>query len=265
MPTCFVIQPFSPKFDKRYDEDYKPALEAAGLEAYRIDQDPRTERLIDSIEEEIQKATICLADITTDNPNVWYELGYAFAVGRSVIMVCSNERDDKYPFDIQHRTIIKYSSESRSDFDKLRDEISTRAKALVEKNAAQQIIEAQPVAPTSGLKQAEILVLAIAAGETPLPGQSVGAWPLRQEAKRAGLTAIGVSVAIRGLQQKGFVEFDQVDGENDGGFTISEPRDVVTVTDTAWNWIDSNDSLFSLFKERKRKGDVSLTEDDIPF
>ena len=221
---------------------------------------PRTERLIDSIEEEIRKATICLADITTDNPNVWYELGYAFAVGRSVIMVCSNERDGKYPFDIQHRTVINYASESRSDFDKLRDEISTRAKALVEKNAAQQIIEAQPVAPTSGLKQAEILVLAIAAGETALPGHSVNVWSLRNDAKGAGLTGIGVSVAIRGLQQKGFVEFDRVRDENS-----DELYDVVTVTDTAWTWLDSNDSLFSLFKGRKNEDDAPLTEDDIPF
>ena len=99
MPTCFVIQPFSSKFDKRYNEDYKPALEEAGLEPYRVDQDPSTEKLMDSIEKEICKATICLADITTDNPNVWYELGYAFAVGRSVIMVCSNERNGEYPFD----------------------------------------------------------------------------------------------------------------------------------------------------------------------
>ena len=255
MPTCFVIQPFGPKFTKRYKEDYKPALEEAGLDPYRVDQDPGTERLIDSIEEEIQKATICLADITTDNPNVWYELGYAVAVGRSVIMICSKEREGKYPFDIQHRTIINYASESRSDFDKLRHEISTRAKALVKKNEARQVIEAQPVAPTSGLTPAEILLLAIAAGETPVPGKSVRAWSLRQEAKRSGLTEIGVSVAIRGLQQKGFVEFDQDEGE------YGEPYDIITITDPAWTWIYSNHSLFLLSKQ----GNVPLTEDDIPF
>ena len=31
MPTCFVIQPFSTKFDKRFRDVYKPALEKAGL------------------------------------------------------------------------------------------------------------------------------------------------------------------------------------------------------------------------------------------
>lgn len=33
MPICFVIQPFdSGRFDKRFDDVYKPAIEAAGLE-----------------------------------------------------------------------------------------------------------------------------------------------------------------------------------------------------------------------------------------
>ena len=105
-----------------------------------------------SIEERIRNATICLADISTDNPNVWYELGYAFAVRRSVIMVCSKERGGRFPFDIRDRTIIEYASDSRSDFDKLRNEISKRAKALVKKIAEQPVIEVQPVTPTEGLE-----------------------------------------------------------------------------------------------------------------
>ena len=229
MPTCFVIQPFSSKFDKRYNEDYKPALEEAGLEPYRVDQDPSTEKLMDSIEKEICKATICLADITTDNPNVWYELGYAFAVGRSVIMVCSNERNGEYPFDIQHRTVIEYASESRSDFDKLRNEISKRAKALVKKIAEQPVSEAKQVVPTQDLKPAEISVLAIAAGQNTIPGTSVNTWLLSKNAVRKGLTELDFAVAIRSLQRKGMVEFN-IDVDIDG-----EQYDTVAVTDTAWS------------------------------
>lgn len=256
MPTCFVIQPFSPKFDKRYADVYKPALEQAGLEPYRVDRDPSTERIIDTIEEQINKATICLADITTDNPNVWYELGYAFAADRSVVMVCSNEREDRLPFDVQHRTVIQYASDSRSDFDRLRDEITIRAKALVQKNAVRQVIETEQVAPTSGLRQAEISVLAIAAAETAIPETSVSAASLRNDATNAGLTDIGVAVAIRGLRRKGFVVFG-----TEEHFT-GEPYDTVALTDKAWTWIDDNESLFSLFK---KKDDLPDTEDDIPW
>ena len=45
-------------------------------------------------------------------------------------------------------------------------------------------------------------------------------------------------------------------------FFLSTCR-IYEVTDDAWTWIDSNDSLFSLFREEKAVPE--LTEDDIPF
>ena len=45
MPTCFVIQPFSREFDQRYRDVYQRALEDAGLEPYRVDQDPSAEKI----------------------------------------------------------------------------------------------------------------------------------------------------------------------------------------------------------------------------
>lgn len=118
MTTCFVIQPFdSGRFDERFDDVYKPAIEAAGLAANRVDRDPKVDVPIDAIESGIRNSSICLADITADNPNVWYELGYAFASGISVVMICSSERPSgKFPFDIQHRTVIPYCTESPETF-----------------------------------------------------------------------------------------------------------------------------------------------------
>ena len=171
MPTCFVIQPFdSGKFDKRFTEVCKPALQEAGLEAYRVDEDPSVDVPIDAIETGIAKSAICLADITTDNPNVWYELGYAFAADRPVIMICSDERKGKFPFDIQHRTVIRYSSESSGDFRKLGQQISQRATALLTKaRSLRQVSETEQVALTKGLSQQELLVLAVLAGDTAIP------------------------------------------------------------------------------------------------
>ncbi|KAA6306372.1 hypothetical protein EZS27_041973 [termite gut metagenome] len=73
---CFVIQPISDeKFTKRYDDIYKPAIETVGLSAYRVDLDPTVKIPIEDIESRIKNAEICFADISIDNPNVWYELG----------------------------------------------------------------------------------------------------------------------------------------------------------------------------------------------
>ena len=204
MPTCFVIQPFdSGKYDKRFDDIYKPALEEAGLEPYRVDRDAGVEVLIDSIEEHIRKATICLADISTNNANVWYELGYALATGRSVVMVCSDEREGRLPFDIQQRPVIKYSRESSSDFEKLRREITERARTIAQRSAARQVIETEQVAPREGLSQIEILVLAVAAAATDIPGSQESMYSLKSDAEKSGLTGVGFGVALRRLETEG--------------------------------------------------------------
>ena len=258
MPTCFVIQPFdSGKYDKRFHDIYKPALEQAGLVPYRVDQDPTVEVQIDAIENGIRDATICLADITTDNPNVWYELGFAFASGRSVIMVCSDERPDgRFPFDIQHRTVIKYSSDSSSDFEKLRNDITARAKALVWKEESRQYIESEQLAPREGLSQVEILVLAIAAGIIAIPGDWINVHSLKIDAERSGLTKVGFGVALWRLEKKGLIELEW-SKENFG-----DSFRTAALSDNGWDWINRNESLFDLIK---RESNPENFDDELPF
>jgi hypothetical protein len=70
MSKCFVMQPFDAGvFDKRFDDVFSPAILEAGLEPYRVDRDPAVNIPIDDIEAGIRKSEICLAEITTDNPN----------------------------------------------------------------------------------------------------------------------------------------------------------------------------------------------------
>src|SRR6266568_1690556 len=235
MPTCFVLQPFdSGKFDKRFDDVYKPAIEAAGLEAYRVDRDPKVEVAIEAIEEGIRNAAICLADITTDNPNVWYELGFARASGRPVAMTCSEERvGRKYPFDIQHRAVVNYKSEAPRDFNDLKTTITSRLKALLEKSAAlRQLAESEQVAPTKGLSQPELIVLAVLAGDTSLPGTSTSVWSLKNDAERSGLTSVGFALAFRRLITKCLIESFQDSDER------GEEYNAARLTDNGWEWVE---------------------------
>lgn len=125
MEKCFVIQPFdNGQFDNLFSDVFKTAIEKANFEAYRVDKDTSVRVPIEDIENGILNSSICFAEITTDNPNVWYELGFAFACRKDVVMVSSNERQGKFPFDIQHRKVIKYTTKSRSDFDKLENDIT---------------------------------------------------------------------------------------------------------------------------------------------
>lgn len=256
MPTCFVIQPFdSGKFDKRFEDVYRPAIEAAGLEAYRVDKDPAVAIPIDSIEDGIRQSAVCLADITADNPNVWYELGYAFAAGKPVAMVCSDERTGKkYPFDIQHRTIIPYQADSPSDFEKLKTSLTKRIEAMLKKaETLEQISSSDSVAPIQGLSQSEILILAVLAGANSNPSDAVGAFSAKREAERAGVTGMGFNLGLRRLLAKQFIEKSDLWDERG-----DERYDGLRVTDPGWAWIDANESVFVLHRQSK-------DEDKIPF
>ena len=256
MATCFVIQPFDAgKFDKRFNDVYKPAIEAAGLEAYRVDTDPGVLVPIEAIERGIKQAAVCLADITADNPNVWYELGFAFASGSPVVMVCSDERTGKkYPFDIQHRSIIPYLADSPSDFDKLKSNLTVKLQAIIKQDAVlDQIAESDPIAPVHGLSQPEVLVLAVVAGEAYMPSHATPVSSVKRSAERAGITGMGFNVAIRRLIQKKFILETEIWNE-DG----SESYPGISISDNGWDWIDVNESQFVFSRPEKKK-------DDLPF
>ncbi len=257
MQTCFVIQPFdSGKFDKRYESVFKPGIEAAGLEPYRVDRDPAVDVPIDAIEDGIRNAAICLADITTDNPNVWYELGFAFAAGRPVVMLCSDERiGKKFPFDIQHRTVITYQSEAPQDFQKLGSNLTERLKALLTKSEAiRQIAETEQVAPSQGLSQPELYVLANLAGDVSFPKSVTSLYSLKHEVERSGLTSVGFSLGLRRLISKHFVNASEVEDER------GEPYQLVELTERGWDWVESHESLFVI-----RRGTPQSKDDELPF
>src|SRR4051794_39498206 len=127
MATCFVIQPFDGgAFDKRFEDTIAPAILAAGLEPYRVDRDPSASIPIERIEEAIKRCQACVADISTNNQNIWFELGFAIAAEKPVVLLSLDEPNKRFPFDVQHRHIIRYRTESPRDFQKLHDEIVSR-------------------------------------------------------------------------------------------------------------------------------------------
>jgi hypothetical protein len=260
MSRCFVIQPFDAgRFDKRFHDAFKPAIIAAGLEPYRVDQDPNVEIPIQSIEDGIQQSAICLADITTDNPNVWYELGYAFASNTPVVMVCCDERTGMhYPFDIQHRTIIKYSSESSSDFDSLKEKIRDRLKALLRKiENLQKIAAASSLNDIQGLSQPELAVLTSLAGDAVLPGSTSSLYSLQRDVEGAGFTSVGFGLGLRRLLAKQLVASVEETDHNGESYPAAK------LTDTGWAWVEQHENMFVL--KNGSAAAVGFEDEEIPF
>ena len=258
MSTCFVIQPFDKgRFDKRYEDAFKPALAEAGFNAYRVDEDPGVDDvLIDAIEKGITRAPLCLADVTTDNPNVWYELGFAYAAGKPVILTCCDEREGALPFDIRHRKVIQYKSESTSDFEDLKRQVTARAKALQSGAIQAQSRKSDPVAPRDGLSQMEIQLLGIVAAATAVPDARESVWIVQQNARSIGLTDVAIGLAIRGLRRQRLIVVEEVDdpgGTYDGAY----------VTDSGWDWIQEHSSFFNLTARSPQ--DLDDLDSEVPF
>jgi hypothetical protein len=258
MDTCFVMQPFDGgKFDKRYRDIFAPAIQNANLEPYRVDQDPKVSIPIQDIERGIRDSKICFAEITLDNPNVWFELGYAFASGKEVVLVCSDERTTRFPFDVQHRTIITYSTSSTSDFDKLKHDITGKIKAYLEKaEKLSQVSEITRNTNFEGLASHEVVALAAIAQNLESPDDSVLVHTLKSDMEASGFTKVAATIALKELLQKGFISQTTVDNYNE----------VVTaylLTDEGWNWVLSNKDKFALQQAPKQR--EIPAEDDIPF
>jgi hypothetical protein len=72
--------------------------------------------MVERIYNQISKADFIVADMTGKNPNVFYEVGYAHALDKLVILV--TKKDSDIPFDLKQRRHIIYASDTQ-----LRDEL----------------------------------------------------------------------------------------------------------------------------------------------
>ena len=105
--SCFVVMPFGAPIGSYYQNIYEPAIQKAGLRAVRADADIfGTGKIIDQIWSGINSAKVLVAELTTRNLNVFYELGLAHALDKPVVLISSNRED--VPFDLKHIRVIYY-------------------------------------------------------------------------------------------------------------------------------------------------------------
>ena len=110
-PTIFSIMKFEKDFDDLYNEVITPSANKFGYQSLRADECYTTTEIIDDIIKEISHASIIIADITMDNSNVFYELGYAHALHKPTILLADVNKRSVLPFDISgYRTIFYTNS-----------------------------------------------------------------------------------------------------------------------------------------------------------
>jgi hypothetical protein len=259
MATCFVIQPFDGgPFDKRYDDTFVPAIVGAGLEPYRVDRDPAASIPIEEIEKGIRRADVCLADISLGNPNVWFELGYAIAANKPVVLVCVHDATKRYPFDIQHRAVISYRTESARDFAELQATITKRLTAELRKESTlEKLAESTVVADVKGLTPIEVAALATVAANVDGPDDAVGMWTIRQDMEKAGYTRLAATLSLGSLLAKSMVA-------NERRQDRDEEYWVYQITKLGFSWLLQNQEHLVL-RESATSAAGAITDDDIPF
>jgi hypothetical protein len=125
----FVLMPFDTAFKGIYEQHIKPLGKELGISIMRADDVYVPGPFMQKVWNGICSARAIIADCTTANPNVFYEIGVAHTVGRPVMLIAQSKED--VPSDIQHIEYIIYKAESEAAavlIPKLRDFIKKKMK-----------------------------------------------------------------------------------------------------------------------------------------
>ncbi len=101
---AFVLMPFDSTFDDLYRFGIKEPAAELGIRAERVDEQLFGEGILDRIYRQIELADVVVAEMTGQNPNVFYEVGYAH--GNRKLCILSTEKAGDIPFDLKHRRHI---------------------------------------------------------------------------------------------------------------------------------------------------------------
>jgi hypothetical protein len=106
-PLIFVAMPFDKKMHDIFHYGIRNAVNQAGYLCERADEVVFTGDILELIKRRIGKASLVIADLTTANPNVYLEVGYAWGVGIPTVLIAQDPAELK--FDVKGQKCIIYS------------------------------------------------------------------------------------------------------------------------------------------------------------
>jgi hypothetical protein len=110
-PLAFVVMQFDPaEYEKLFNDVIVPVCNQLDLEPFRSSQAYYPGIIIADIQRQIRESRVIIAEITPVNPNVYYEVGYADALGKPVILIADGAKLDKLPFDVRAFRTLFYEN-----------------------------------------------------------------------------------------------------------------------------------------------------------
>jgi hypothetical protein len=170
---CFVVMPFGKKkmpdgraydFDKVYRVIIQRAVQEAGMKALRADETAGSRLIHSDMFKDLRDRAVVLADLSLENPNVFYELGIRHVMAPSgTVLMC--RKGTELPFDVRLSRVIFYKFDGDDlDWEEVEETIKTLKLAL------QDAQKKQPDSPV------HVLLETVVRSE---PSDSVWAYPLQ--------------------------------------------------------------------------------------
>ncbi len=107
-PNAFVAMQFSEPYNEVYRDAIKPLIEEIGYEPVRADEISQPGIILNDIWSQLTEASVVIAEVTDANPNVYYEIGVAHALGKPTILLAL--KGTRLPFDLGPHRCIYYEN-----------------------------------------------------------------------------------------------------------------------------------------------------------
>lgn len=125
--ACFFISPIGEQgseerkhSNKVFEHLIKPALEGSQYKPIRSHDIADSEMITNAVVEYLVESPLVIADLTYDNPNVFYELAIRHAYNRPFIQIM--RKDEEIPFDLANTRTVHYG-DGMKDIRKAESEI----------------------------------------------------------------------------------------------------------------------------------------------
>lgn len=129
-PYAFILMPFGDEFTDIYESGIREACIKSSVRCERVDEIEFNTGILDEIYKGIQRADLVIADMTGRNPNVFYEVGYAHALNKEVILLTQNVSD--IPFDLKGHNHLVYGGRAN----KLKAQLIRRFRSMYSNKAS---------------------------------------------------------------------------------------------------------------------------------
>jgi hypothetical protein len=106
-PNVFVAMPFSNDMEDTFHYGIQGAVNAAGYLCERADQSVFTGDVMEWVKKRIASASLVIADLSTANPNVYLEVGYAWGCGRPTVLLVQDVTELKFDLKTQRCLVYK--------------------------------------------------------------------------------------------------------------------------------------------------------------